>query len=111
MCTRKSWEVRRRSGSPSQEGIQQKKAARLCGAAWSASTHLKARALYSFQRLCLLLHRQRKLERLLLAPLDDLFPELSLMLHALELRLDVLLRDLEKAQHAVVSLLGDHVQD
>merc|ERR1719240_1429323 len=59
----------------------------------------------------LLLHGQRELQRLLLPPLDDLLPQLALVLHPLELRLDVLLRDLEQAEHAVVRLLRDHVQD
>merc|ERR1712072_905501 len=59
----------------------------------------------------LLLHGQSQLQRLLLPPLDDLFPQLSLVLHPLELGLDVLLRDLEQSEHAVVRLLRDHVQD
>merc|ERR1719161_804407 len=33
------------------------------------------------------------------------------MLHALELRLDVLLGDLQEPEDAVVGLLGDHVED
>merc|ERR1719213_949546 len=53
----------------------------------------------------------RRLQRLLLAALHNLFPQLALVLHALQLRLDVLLRDLEEAQHGVVRLLRDHVQD
>merc|ERR1712070_1259164 len=56
-------------------------------------------------------HGESKLQRLLLAPLDHLFPELTLVLNPLELRLDVLLRDLEQSQNAVVRLLRDHVQD
>merc|ERR1719188_729088 len=58
----------------------------------------------------LLLHGKRKLQRLLLAALDYLLPELTLVLHPLQLRLDVLLRDLEEAKHAVVCLLGNHVK-
>merc|ERR1712224_1150529 len=59
----------------------------------------------------LLLHGERELQRLLLPALHDLLPELALVLHALELRLDVLLRDLQETQHAVVRLLRDHVKD
>merc|ERR1712224_691119 len=59
----------------------------------------------------LLLHGERELQRLLLPALYDLLPELALVLHALELRLDVLLRDLQEAQHTVVRLLCDHVED
>merc|ERR1719420_1184730 len=59
----------------------------------------------------LLLHGQCKLKWLLLAALHDLLPELPLMLDTLELRLNVLLRDLKEPKHAVVSLLSDHVQD
>merc|ERR1719240_1059499 len=57
------------------------------------------------------LQGKRELQRLLLAALHNLFPQLALVLHALQLRLDVLLRDLEEAQHGVVRLLRDHVQD
>merc|ERR1712100_884632 len=57
------------------------------------------------------LQGERQLQRLLLAALHDLFPQLALVLHALQLRLDVLLRDLEEAQDRVVRLLRDHVQD
>merc|ERR1712118_211776 len=59
----------------------------------------------------MLFHGERELQRLLLPTLDHLLPELPLVLDTLELRLDVLLRDLEQAQHAVVRLLCDHVQD
>mmetsp|Transcript_109013 Transcript_109013/g.273157 ORF Transcript_109013/g.273157 Transcript_109013/m.273157 type:complete len:216 (+) Transcript_109013:105-752(+) len=59
----------------------------------------------------LLLHRQCQLQRLLLATLDDLLPQLALVLHTLELGLDVLLRNLQEPQHAVVGFLRDHVQD
>lgn len=34
---------------------------------------------------------------------------LPLVLHALQLRLNVLLRDLQEPKHAVVRLLGDHI--
>merc|ERR1711937_338680 len=57
------------------------------------------------------LQGERQLQRLLLAALHNLFPQLALVLHALQLRLDVLLRDLEEAQDRVVRLLRDHVQD
>merc|ERR1712217_633804 len=59
----------------------------------------------------LLLHGQCQLQRLLLPALDDFFPELALVLHTLELGLDVLLRNLQESEHAVVSLLGNHVED
>merc|ERR1711879_949285 len=55
-------------------------------------------------------HRQRKLQWLLLSALDDLLPQLTLVLHALELRLDVLLRDLKQAQDAVISFFRNHVK-
>merc|ERR1719217_815212 len=57
------------------------------------------------------LQGERELQRLLLAALHHLFPQLALVLHALQLRLDVLLRDLEEPQDGVVRLLRDHVQD
>jgi len=47
-------------------------------------------------RAALLLHGERELQWLLLPALDDLLPELALVLHALELGLDVLLGDLEQ---------------
>merc|ERR1719443_1731110 len=57
------------------------------------------------------LQGESQLQGLLLAALHNLLPQLALVLHALQLRLDVLLRDLEQAQHGVVRLLRDHVQD
>merc|ERR1719399_227867 len=48
------------------------------------------------------LQGERELQRLLLAALHHLFPQLALVLHALQLRLDVLLRDLEEPQDGVV---------
>merc|ERR1711939_306524 len=57
------------------------------------------------------LQGEREHQRLLLAALHHLFPQLALVLHALQLRLDVLLRDLEEPQDGVVRLLRDHVQD
>merc|ERR1719335_1313899 len=57
------------------------------------------------------LQGEGQLQGLLLAALHNLFPQLALVLHALQLRLDVLLRNLEEAQHGVVRLLRDHVQD
>merc|ERR1712032_818597 len=59
----------------------------------------------------LLLHGKSQLQGLLLPSLDDLLPELALVLHALQLRLDVLLRDLQQPQDTVVSLFGDHIQN
>merc|ERR1719152_766999 len=59
----------------------------------------------------LLLHREGQLQRLLLPALHHLLPELALMLHPLQLGLDVLLRDLQQPQDAVVRLLRDHVQN
>lgn len=38
-------------------------------------------------------------------------PELALVLDALQLGLDVLLRDLQQAEHGMVGLLRDHIQD
>merc|ERR1712190_490290 len=72
-----------------------------------------ARARRASHRHCaaLLLHGERQLQRLLLPALDDLLPQLTLMLHALELGLDVLLRDLQQAQDTVVGLLGDHIEN
>merc|ERR1712070_861081 len=58
-----------------------------------------------------LLHGQCELKGLLLSALDDLLPQLPLMLDTLELRLNMLLRNLEEPKHAVVSFLCDHVQD
>merc|ERR1712139_615076 len=62
-------------------------------------------------RSYLLLHGQCQLKRLLLATLHHLLPQLPLMLDSLQLRLNVLLRDLKEPKHAVVSFLCDHVQN
>merc|ERR1712151_1242703 len=59
----------------------------------------------------MLVHGKGELQWLLLPPFDNLLPKLALVLHPLELRLDVLLRDLEQTQDAVISFLRDHVQD
>mmetsp|Transcript_103691 Transcript_103691/g.293554 ORF Transcript_103691/g.293554 Transcript_103691/m.293554 type:complete len:448 (-) Transcript_103691:262-1605(-) len=56
------------------------------------------------------LRAQRELHRLLLPALHHLLPQLALVLDALQLRLDVLLGDLQQPQDAVVRLLGNHVQ-
>mmetsp|Transcript_76673 Transcript_76673/g.215600 ORF Transcript_76673/g.215600 Transcript_76673/m.215600 type:complete len:364 (-) Transcript_76673:935-2026(-) len=82
-----------------------KKRKRKAPSAQSTGTLSKA----SISRL--LLHGQGQLQGLLLPALHDLLPQLTLVLHALELRLDVLLGDLQEPQDAVVRLLRDHVQD
>merc|ERR1711959_164640 len=57
------------------------------------------------------LHRECQLKWLLLSPFHNFLPELSLVLHTLELRLNVLLRDLQQTEDTVISLLGNHVQN
>mmetsp|Transcript_66997 Transcript_66997/g.146134 ORF Transcript_66997/g.146134 Transcript_66997/m.146134 type:complete len:264 (-) Transcript_66997:1272-2063(-) len=61
--------------------------------------------------LCLLLHGERKLQGLLLAALHHLLPELPLVLDSLELRLNVLLGDLQQSQNAMICLLRNHIED
>merc|ERR1712151_1350790 len=56
-------------------------------------------------------HGKGQLQWLLLPSLDHLLPKLAFVLHAFELRFNVLLRYLEQAQDAVVRLLCDHIQD
>mmetsp|Transcript_6449 Transcript_6449/g.18463 ORF Transcript_6449/g.18463 Transcript_6449/m.18463 type:complete len:690 (-) Transcript_6449:569-2638(-) len=57
------------------------------------------------------LERQRELQWLLRPLVDYLLPELALVAHAVELALDVLLRDLEEPENRVVRLLADQVED
>jgi hypothetical protein len=59
----------------------------------------------------LLLHRESKLQWLLLPSFDHFLPEFPLMLNSLQLRLDVLLGNLQQSQNTVVGLLRDHVKD
>mmetsp|Transcript_137284 Transcript_137284/g.382944 ORF Transcript_137284/g.382944 Transcript_137284/m.382944 type:complete len:646 (+) Transcript_137284:493-2430(+) len=57
------------------------------------------------------LQRERQLQRLLCPLVDDLLPELALVPHAVQLALDVLLRDLQEPEHGVISLLAHQVED
>merc|ERR1712080_438852 len=59
----------------------------------------------------LLFHGQCELQRLLLPSLHNLLPKLTLMLHALQLRFNMLLRNLQQAQDTVIGLFGDHVEN
>mmetsp|Transcript_71327 Transcript_71327/g.198945 ORF Transcript_71327/g.198945 Transcript_71327/m.198945 type:complete len:686 (-) Transcript_71327:715-2772(-) len=57
------------------------------------------------------LERKGQLHRLLRALVHHLLPQLALMADAVQLAFDVLLGDLEEAQHRVVGLLAHQVED
>mmetsp|Transcript_148447 Transcript_148447/g.475157 ORF Transcript_148447/g.475157 Transcript_148447/m.475157 type:complete len:558 (-) Transcript_148447:911-2584(-) len=57
------------------------------------------------------LQGQRQLQRLLRALVHHLLPKLALVSDAVQLALNVLLGDLQQAQHGVISLLADQVEE
>merc|ERR1712124_210239 len=59
----------------------------------------------------LALHGKSKLQWLLLPALNNFLPELTLVLDTFKLRLNVLLRDLQQTEDAVIGLLCNHVED
>merc|ERR1712159_627130 len=93
--------------------VEERSAARLRASPRPGSTTSRLRSGRSDGAACsrVVLQGERELQRLLLAALHHLFTQLALVLHALQLRLNVLLRDLEEPQDGVVRLLRDHVQD
>jgi hypothetical protein len=58
-----------------------------------------------------ILECESKLQWLLGPLVDDFFPKLAFVANAVELALDVLLRDLQKSQNRMVRLLTHEVQD